>query len=294
LVLLDRTLLMLFYRFVGRRVVFTAHNVNAGKRDGRDTLLNRLSLRIQYRLVHHIFVHTEKMKAELEADFQVPRGKVTVIPLGLNETVPVTRLTAAEAKQKLGIAPGQKTILFFGRITPYKGLDYLIEAMSQLVTQDPACRLIIAGEIKHSNAYWPQLQALIEKKAVRPWLIERIQFIPDEETELYFKAADVLALPYTDVFQSGVLILGYSFGLPVIATDVGSLREDVIEGKTGFVCRPRDATDLARAIRGYFDSELFLRQEAARDHIRAYAKNRFSWSAVAATTERVYAGLVNE
>ena len=58
----------------------------------------------------------------------------------------------------------------------------------------------------------------------------RIESVPDAETELYFKAADVLALPYTHVFQSGVLFLGYNFGLPVIASDVASLREDVVEG----------------------------------------------------------------
>ena len=56
--LFDRTLLMLYYRLLGRRVVLTAHNVNAAKRDGRDSLLNRLTLWVQYRLSDHIFVHT--------------------------------------------------------------------------------------------------------------------------------------------------------------------------------------------------------------------------------------------
>src|SRR6266581_3892037 len=70
--LFDRTLLKLFYRLLGRRLVFTAHNVNVAKRDGNDSWFNRFSLRIQYHLVHHIFVHTEKMKTELIADFGVP------------------------------------------------------------------------------------------------------------------------------------------------------------------------------------------------------------------------------
>ena len=60
--LFDRTLLMLYYRLLGKRIVLTAHNVNAGRRDSNDTRLNRLTLRIQYRLADHIFVHTEKMK----------------------------------------------------------------------------------------------------------------------------------------------------------------------------------------------------------------------------------------
>ena len=63
----DRTLLMLYYKLLGKKVVLTVHNVNAAVRDSKDTPLNRLTLRIQYRLADHIFVHTEKMKNELSA-----------------------------------------------------------------------------------------------------------------------------------------------------------------------------------------------------------------------------------
>jgi glycosyltransferase involved in cell wall biosynthesis len=70
-------------------------------------------------------------------------------------------------------------------------------------------------------------------------IIQRIEYVPDEQTELFFKAADVLVLPYTHIFQSGVLFLGYSFGLPVIATDVGSLKLEIVGGDTGFVCQPK-------------------------------------------------------
>ena len=69
--LFDRTLLMLYYRMLGKKITLTVHNVNAGKRDSNDSFLNRLSLRIQYNLCHHIFVHTEGMKSELVADFRI-------------------------------------------------------------------------------------------------------------------------------------------------------------------------------------------------------------------------------
>ena len=70
----DRTLLMLYYKVLGKKIVLTVHNVNAGRRDSKDTRLNRLTLRIQYRLADHIFVHTEKMKRELIEEFGV-RGE---------------------------------------------------------------------------------------------------------------------------------------------------------------------------------------------------------------------------
>jgi glycosyltransferase involved in cell wall biosynthesis len=105
---------------------------------------------------------------------------------------------------------------------------------------------------------------------------------------LYFKAADVLIVPYIQIFQSGVPFLAYSFGLPVIATDVGSLREDIVEGRTGFVCRPQDSSDLANAILRYFESELFRDLENRRSDIQQYANERYSWEKVAAITTSVY------
>jgi glycosyltransferase involved in cell wall biosynthesis len=122
-------------------------------------------------------------------------------------------------------------------------------------------------------------------------VIERIAYIPDEETELYFKAADVLVLPYTHIFQSGVLFLGYNFGLPVIASDVGSLRDDVIEGKTGYIFKPRDPESLATAIRTCFKSDLYILREERRVQIMDYARQRYSWAIVGETTRRVYARL---
>src|SRR5258708_19001691 len=128
----DRTLLMLYYKLLGKRIVLTAHNVNAGRRDSEDTRVNRLTLGIQYRFADHIFVHTEKMKRELTEEFSVHGNRVTVIPFGINNAVPDTSLTPRYAKQRLGIREGDKTILFFGRITPYKGLEYLIAAFRQI------------------------------------------------------------------------------------------------------------------------------------------------------------------
>ena len=91
----DRTLLMLYYKLLGKRIVLTAHNVNAGRRDAKDTRLNRLTLGIQYRLADRIFVHTEKMKRELIEEFSVQGSRVTVIPFGINNSVPNTSLTPA-------------------------------------------------------------------------------------------------------------------------------------------------------------------------------------------------------
>lgn len=289
----DRTLLMLYFKALGKKIVFTAHNVNAGIRDGNDSFMNRLTLKVQYQLSDQMFVHTEKMKTQLVNDFSVDARAVTVIPFGINNAVPNTELTVAEAKRRLGIESNAKTILFFGAIRPYKGLEYLVDAFFRLVERHPEYRLIIAGAgRKETEAYLAQIQSTISGHPKAKQVIQNVQYIPDEETELYFKAADVLALPYTEVFQSGVLFLAYSFGLPVIATDVGSIREDIVEGETGFLSAPRDPISLAKAIEQYFESDLYKVLDRKRSGIREYARQRHSWELVGEMTRNVYLELL--
>jgi D-inositol-3-phosphate glycosyltransferase len=289
----DRTLLMLYYKLQGKRIVLTAHNVNAGRRDSRDSLLNRLTLTVQYRLADHIFVHTEAMKKELREDFAVREDAITVIPLGINNSVPLTDVTPGLAKQRLGLGTGEKTILFFGRIGPYKGLDLLVAAFRRLITHDSSYRLIIAGKpTRGSDAYADRIQRQIACAGLQERVLQRIGYIPDNETELYFKAADVLVLPYREVFQSGVLILGYSFGLPVIAADVGSFKEEIVQGTTGFLCRPSDSIDLARTIAVYFQTDLFTELAGRRSEIRDFACRRYSWDTVSQATRTVYEALL--
>jgi D-inositol-3-phosphate glycosyltransferase len=291
----DRTVLMIFYRMLGRRVVLTAHNVNAARRDGRDSVLNRLTLRTQYRLADHIFVHTQKMKQEIETEFGVQQRNISIIPFGINNTAPTTALTRAEAKRRLSLRDSEVAALFFGQIAPYKGLEYLVSALPEIAKHDAGFRLIIAGKVKKgSEQYWGRVRRALAAEGIGERTIMRIEHIPDEDVEVYFKAADVLVIPYTQIFQSGVPFLAYSFGVPVIATDVGSLREDIAEGKTGFICIPRNSADIAKAVRAYRSSEMCRDPEAARAEIRKFANDRYSWTRVGAITEGVYRQLLGD
>ena len=290
--LFDRTALMLLYKITRRKIVLTVHNVNAAVRDGRDTWLNRASLRMQYGLCDHLFVHTPRMKKELRNGFSVAEKKVSVIPFGLNKTVPDTALSSPEARRLLRLGNTDRVLLFFGNIARYKGLEYLISAFGQLARLDTSYRLIIAGRPKHGDDYWKRIRQLIEEIGFQDCIIQRTEYIPDEETEVFFKAADVLVLPYTYVFQSGVLFLGYGFGLPAVATDVGALKEEVIEGKTGFMAAPADSDSLAQAISKYFDSELWRQGRQTREAIRSYANERYSWDKVGTIITQVYSELL--
>ena len=284
----DRTLLMLYYRLCGRRIVLTAHNVNAAARDGKDGPLNRLTLRIQYALAAHLFVHTEAMQRELEAGFGVPANKITVIPFGIDAFAPDTSLSGEEARRRLGLDRSHKVLLFFGNIAPYKGLEFLVRAMGIVGSLLPESRLVIAGQPKGSELYWSSIRQEIRSSGLEDRVVVRIGFVEDAEVEIYFKAADVLVLPYTSIYQSGVLFLGYNFGLPAIVSDVGSFRQDVEEGSTGLVCRPGDPEDLAEAIRRFFETDMYRQLPSRRAWLRQMMTDRHSWEAIGATTRRVY------
>jgi D-inositol-3-phosphate glycosyltransferase len=291
--LFDRTLLMAYYKLCGKKIAFTAHNVNQARRDAKDSLLNRITLRIQYRLCDHIFVHTKKMKDELCQDFGVAEKAVTVIRHPINDAFPDTDLTPSEAKRQLGLQENEKAVLFFGRIRPYKGIEHLLAAFHPLAANHSNYRLIIAGEPKKgSEEYRNEIEQTVNTEFTPGQIIMKMRFIPDDEMEVYLKAADVLILPYKEIFQSGVLFLAYSFGLPVVATDVGSFREEIVEGRTGFLCQPGDPAELAKAIETYFASDLYKNLKVRRQEIKDYADANHSWNAVADLTRNAYSELL--
>jgi D-inositol-3-phosphate glycosyltransferase len=284
----DRTVLLWYYRALGKRLVFTAHNVNARERDANDSWFNRLTLKVMYHSVDHVFVHTLRMKEQLIADFNVSNENVSVIPFGANDTVPRTALTRSEARQRLKLGPDDTVLLFFGNIAPYKGLEYLVDALARLAERRPSVRLLIVGNPKGPGEYWPSVHRRIRELGLEGRVVECIRYVDDSEVEVFFKASDVFVLPYTHIFQSGVLVLGYGFGVPVVVTAVGSLPDEVVEGVTGCVCAAADAADLARGIDRLLDSDLWRDPEESSARIRAFAADRYSWTLSAQTMAGVY------
>jgi glycosyltransferase involved in cell wall biosynthesis len=293
----DRTLLMLFYKALGKKLIVTAHNINQAARDGHDSAWNRLTLGIQYRLADRVFVHNDGMRHRLCRQFGVRPAKVAVIPFGINNDAPNTSLTRERARAKLGLAPEDRALLFFGSIRPYKGLENLIRAFAILAPCDSRYRLLIAGAPHFGDEqYLEQIKGEIQRCGLAGRILSRFEFIPDAETEIYCKAADLMVLPYNDISWSGVLILGYTFGLPAVVTDVGALREEVLGGQTGFVCPPRDPNALAAAIEGALERQP---GESApgpglwdRWQIQAWTARRYGWIAAAKAAVGQYRGLI--
>jgi len=153
-----------------------------------------------------------------------------------------------------------------------------------MLTRCDNYRLIIASRPKDCERYWTAILEDTRGQIQEGRILLRADFIPDEETEVYFKAADIAVLPYRHIYQSGVLFLAHSFGLPVIAAAVGSLKDEIVEGTTGFLFTPEDPADLAKAIERYFASDLYANLHNRRQEIRDYATERHSWDVAGEVT----------
>ena len=168
----------------------------------------------------------------------------------------------------LQIANGEKIILFFGFIRRYKGLDILMESMSDARIKAAGIRLLVAGEFYEDEKPYKEL---IKKLDIGESLILKTDFISDAEVKYFLCAADVVMQPYRNATQSGVTPLAYHFEKPMIVSNVGGLPSLVHHEKTGLVAAP-DPQSLADAILRYYE----LGEDYFIPHLRN-EKLKYSW-----------------
>lgn len=157
-------------------------------------------------------------------------------------------LDKKDAIQKLNLSSEFQYILFFGLIRDYKGLDLLLEAMTNPAIKEESIKLIVAGEFYGGEEKYREI---IREKQLEDKVIIYNRFIPDNEVNLYFSACDLVVQPYKHATQSGITQIAYHFSKPMIVTNVGGLPETVPHNKVGLVCEP-NADSLARAIHTFY------------------------------------------
>ncbi len=276
--------MMLGAKLRRRPVVMTVHNV-LGHETG---LLDRILTRVAFKFPNRFIVHTEENRRQLDAYFKIPRERIAVVPYGpltFYDDVPVTR---AEARAKLGIAEGEKVALSFGFIRDYKGLDVLLRAFRRVADELPDARLVVAGTCWKGESGWRKYQYLIDELKLGERVTLKIGYVPSSTVKVYFRAADLLALPYLHFeAQSGPGNIALAFGTPIVATRTGGLPSLVRDERA--IVPPGDVEALARALAECLKDPARLARMS--EDSRALA-GEYSWDRISERTVALYRELV--
>ena len=181
------------------------------------------------------------------------------------------KISKEKAREHLSIPNNKKVLLFFGFIRSYKGLDILIDTLSML-SDDYI--LIIAGEMYGD---FKDYDLQIAKLGLEDRIVKNVRYISDQQVPIFFSAADCCVLPYKSATQSGITSISFHFDLPVVATDIGGLKEMIEPHQTGIMADKPDASALKTAIENFFQPGI---SEKLIKNIKEY-KKQFSWENLA-------------
>ncbi len=256
----------LFARLRGARLVWTAHNLFPHD-GGKELLPHRLGRRVTTLFANSICVHGDAAGEILERELGIEQARLRVGHHGHWVGHYPNEVSRDDSRRRLNVRPEEFVYLFVGLCKPYKGLEVLIEAFTH--APRPA-RLVIAGKFP-SEQYLLQIASLVQ---ATPGVELVPYFIPDRELQCYLNASDCVVLPYRSILTSGAAMLALSFGRPVVAPDLGAMR-DHVDADCGLLYPAHEPQGLAQAMQ-----QVRTRQfDPAAIMARA---RRFTWKHLAA------------
>lgn len=258
--------------------VLTAHDVIP--REPRPGQLGALSK--TYNAVDAVVVHSKHGRDVLIDALDVAADRVHVIPHGVFEHL--LHAPGAKPLPPELAAVDRPVVLQFGLMRPYKGIDLMLEGFA---AADPDAELWLVGAPRMDTQPLKELARDLGVADRVRW-IER--FIGDDELGAYFERADVVALPYRQIDQSGVLFTALAFGKPLLVTRVGGFGEIADEHRAALAVEPASIEAIAHGLAGLLaDSSERERLAAAA---RALASGELSWPQIARRTLALYESLL--
>jgi len=277
---------VLMARLFGLRVVVTVHDVEAFNPGSKSLLMQK----IVYDLCSVVIVHNIVSRDELINQCGVKQALVRVVPHGSYLGLIPAAMEKYRARESLGLPQDEYIILFFGQIKAVKGLDLLIEAFARARAQTKPMRLVIAGKVWKDN--FAHYQDLIEHYSIGDAISLHIRYIPDDEIAAYYGAADIVVLPYRKIYQSGVLLMAMSYGIPILASDLQGMSEVVSDGENGFLFRSGDVAHLAERLIAVLEDE----ESRIRVVLQAHAdmESQFSWDTIGGQLASIYREILEQ
>lgn len=226
----------------GGTLIWTIHNVLP--HDARYTDLEVELAKTILRHAERVHLLSEETFDQASRLYPIDRAKAVIIELSSYHGVYPNTMVRSHARSMLGIEPSDKTLLVAGYIRPYKGIDRMLDAFDDLLANDASLRLLIAGKPLDVEG----MAGLEARCAEHPRVVSRFERIPDDELQVWYAAADVAVLPYTNILNSAAFRLATSFGVPVVGPRMGALA--AYEGKSYVrLFDPESPADLRKEVR---------------------------------------------
>lgn len=266
---------MYLTKILGYKIIWTVHEVitHTAITDKEISISRKVSQRLSYiadiKIIHSKVVINEMIENKLNTD------RCVVIPHGSYVGVYPDLTTSSKARNKLNIGINEFVILFFGNIREYKGVDKLLEAFSAIDNDN--IRLVIAGQC-YVKSITQSIHNLKKSK--------KIDFynghVAVEDVAMFFKACDIVCLPFEVITTSGSVLLSLTFGKPIIAPRIGALVD--LPGDVGFLYDPSKKSALLNSLQKAISYKSLDKMSLASQH---YVET-LSWDKIAEKTYEVY------
>lgn len=260
----------LFCKLFGLKIITISHDVSSFAKDDntffRYLIYQKWSDRI---VVHNKFSYDALCSTNLSV-----KHKISIIKHGSFTHMPDSSVDKLKAREKLNLDKKTPYILFFGQIKKVKKLDVLLNSMQAV---NEPIKLIVAGKVWKDN--FDHYQNIINRNNLEERVILDIQFISDEKRELYFKAVDLIVLPYEEIYQSGVLLMSMSYSMASVVSNIPPFKEIIEDGKNGYFFEKNNPTSLAQVINQVFTNPAKL--EAVKKEALKTMLDHYSWDEIA-------------
>jgi len=264
--------------FPSKKLVITLHNIQPHR-----IIYPRfefLMFKFALTAAHAIIVHNKFSETEIIEKYNINKEKVYIIPHGTFDGYYGNNISRKKARSLLNIPDDRFTILFFGNISKYKGIEQLLQVMPDILDKEKKIFLLVAGSCVDDR-----LKKIIFDFSLKypSNSLVKMNRIPDEEVQVFMNAADVGILPYLQVTTSGALLIFMSFRIPVICSDLIPFKELLKDA--GIFYTANDANDLKKAILAAFQGKYNLdKLSEEMDNI----SKESDWATVAERTIEVY------
>jgi len=254
-----------------KKFVFTIHDLENHTGEQAKNFVGRNLNKYIIKSKSPVVIQNRTDYNEVQEQYPIKKDKIHFIPFGILEIY-------KHYSNKEFNAP-EHDILFFGRISPYKGIEFFIKAIQRLKPDYPNIRAVIAGsgkfyfdttEIEQDNTF-----TIINK------------FIQSDELVELIKASKVVVCPYTDATQSGVAMTAFVFNKPVIATNVGGFKDVIKDNENGFLVPPKDAEAIYDKLKLMLDSQGMI-EEFGKNIEAGSQDGEFAWSRIADAYVEIY------